>query len=321
MPSDETTALLIPPDSLQQIVKLDEIASAAKTAIAQAAADGNTNLKMLITANAVQALRQHLTPELTKSLVALQDSRLGFKTDHGPGCKDKAGHQLKPYPVEVVRDVAIQAMIQGANMVGNEVNIIAAQCYLTKEYFERQIGDFPGLANFRLSIGVPHTNNTSALVDMRATWKLDGKPDSLECKRTDDCDTRIPVRVNGGMGIDAIIGKAKRKFYARVLSILTGTTIDAADPSEDPNVIDGQVVDEPAAAEEKDPLEIAKHDAIARILSKRKEGTIEQVLKAFQEEAFELSDDRQAIEDACAEVVQAANARIIELKSEAPAAS
>lgn len=68
---------------------------------------------------------------------------------------------------------------------------------------------------------------------MKATWLLHGKPDSLEV-----C---IPVRVNSGMGADAILGKATRKILGRIHARITGSNqmidddgdneIDAATPA------------------------------------------------------------------------------------------
>ena len=49
----------------------------------------------------------------------------------------------------------------------------------------------------------------------KASWKLNGTPDVMEAE--------IPVRINAGMGSDAILGKAERKMRARIYNRITGT--------------------------------------------------------------------------------------------------
>ncbi len=204
-------------------------------------------LKQAVTlAAGIQHLRKALTPEIVQRvLMPLQGTPLGFVTD-----KDRDGG----YPDEVVRDCAIEAMIKGAQPINNEFNIISGRCYIAKNGLKRLVMTWPGLTNFRMTPGVPTlAGDKGALIQMRATWMLDGTPMELFRGQTQSKDgvlddTRIAVKVNSGMGPDAIVGKAERKMYKAIYELLSGLTV------EDGEAIDtvGEVVNSkptPAPAE------------------------------------------------------------------------
>lgn len=173
-------------------------------------------------ARGMRELRKLFDGEVLDTVCELMDSNLGFRTDRAPGSKDKAGNPLKPYGKETVRDCAIECLLRGGNMVGNEFNIISARCYLTKEYYERIVREL--VNDLRIVEGVPQACQGGALVPITASWVFDGRPDSIACVKTEEADHRIPVRVNFGMGTDAIIGKAHRKLFAKIHRRVTGST-------------------------------------------------------------------------------------------------
>lgn len=181
--------------------------------------------RTVVLAKGMHDLRQAMTKDLVSTVfMPLQGYKLGFRTD-----KDKEGG----YPWEIVRDVAIEAMVRGFQPCGNEFNIIGGNFYATKEGMDRKVSEFPGLTNLNLVPGVPKMGDGGALVPYEATWKINGKPDRLECKLTKTTegeeDRRIPVKVNSGQGADAILGKAERKMLARIYKRISGQTIDEAD--------------------------------------------------------------------------------------------
>jgi hypothetical protein len=167
-------------------------------------------------AESMVIMRQNFTGDVLARVKSLVDTPLGFMTDRATSDK--------PYPDTTIRDCVIEAMLRGAQPIGNEFNIIGGRCYPTKAFFERQLRQFPGLTELRISEGVPQNSGSGALVPMRATWKLHGQPDELACVDDPQAgDTRIAVRVNSGMGVDAILGKAKRKLLKRIFDRLTGS--------------------------------------------------------------------------------------------------
>lgn len=214
---------LVPQTDLDQMLKLDETSRAANRQLVEAEVARNDMAKGLIMARSLKMLRQLLTPALMADVMELQGNKLGFRTD-----KDTKGG----YPVEVVRDVLVQAMLRGVRPVGNELNIIAGQLYITKEGFERMLKDFPGLTNLQIEIGVPAMGDKGALVPCRASWKINGVSDLLVCEKGSDSDYRIPIKVNEGMGVDAIQGKAKSKLFRRIYERLTGTAIEEVESGE-----------------------------------------------------------------------------------------
>lgn len=207
-------------------------------------------------AKAIDALRKALEkPVFKNTIMALQGNGLGFRTD-----RDEAGGYLWP----VVKEAVIEGLLRGVRYVGNEMNIIAKRCYITKDGFRRLVREFPGLTDLRQSFQVPQISQGQAVVQAAATWRLNGVPQSLQAD--------IAIRVNTGMGPDAIIGKANRKLLARVYAQLTGSSTDA--------IPEGEVDDTPARTNIIVPVQgevqIDKSTRVAELLrDKAREEAIE----------------------------------------------
>lgn len=213
------------PQAIEKVSKAVEVAVQDSGVHAIAALP--TFLQAIKMAQGIRALREALTDEFVQlAIMPLQGSSLGFLTD-----KDKDGG----YAIGVVKDVVIEAMLRGFRVVGNEFNIIGNRFYGTKAGFERHVQEYPGLTDLALQPGVPSLSQdkSGALVPYHASWKLDGVPMTLVCQYTKDgenvTDQRIPVRVNAGMGADAILGKATRKMLFRIYQRLNGSTYGAGE--------------------------------------------------------------------------------------------
>lgn len=152
-------------------------------------------------------------------LMPLQGSTLGFVTD-----KDSEGG----YPAGVVTECLIEAVLRGVRPIGNEFNIISKRCYITKNGYAHLLRSHKGLTDLKTDIGIPVGKTGGAVVTASASWRLDGKPDSL--KRD------FPVKTNAGSGADQIQGKATRKLYAAVYTQITGS---------EQSGLDGEVGDTP----------------------------------------------------------------------------
>jgi len=164
--------------------------------------------RALLTAVCVERLKAALTEQVMQPIMALQGSALGFRTD-----KDSQGG----YPLPVVRDALINAVMVGLLPCGNHFNVIAGRMYVTKEGFTYLLDQ----AGVRYSIdqAVPVMKNGGAIVHTEVSWTdpvsgASGKK-SLE----------IPVRVNAGMGADAILGKADRKAKCWLYNNLTHSAL------------------------------------------------------------------------------------------------
>jgi len=218
---------LIRAEDVSALTTMDRVVSESRRAIAEATAAGNEMTIAFCQAQGIAQLKQAMTPEFMSVIMPLQGTALGFLTD-----RDSAGG----YPPEVVRDCMISALMCGVGVAGNQFNIISGKMYITLRGVERIVYGWPGIVFKEDPPGVPRVEEagSGALVEMSATWTLHGKHDEMGCVKgsNGDVDTRICVRVNKGMGTDAILGKARRKFLARVWTRLLGTGGNAAPVAE-----------------------------------------------------------------------------------------
>jgi hypothetical protein len=123
----------------------------------------------------------------------------------------------------------IEAVLTGVQVVGNHFNIIASNCYITKEGFGYMLKNISGLV-YEIIHELQRINSdrTSAAIVMQIKWHYAGK----ENERKID----FPIRMNKMMGTDAVIGKATRKARAWLYNNVSGLEVadgDAADLKEE----------------------------------------------------------------------------------------
>lgn len=226
----------IPAEMKEKLVALDQFAQSNSLALLTDGLGGFT--AAINMSSAMGQLRAMLTDEIMEPIMALQSSALGFKTD-----KDKDPPSQR-YPIEVVRDVLIEATLKGFRMIGNQTNIIAGRFYATKEGFEDWMlreSRKGHMTQFQDAYSVPkYVSDQEAHVNISASWTYKGKMDSFK-------DVTIAIRINKGQGADAILGKARRKLLARIYSRSTGLVIAEGDAGEPPiDVTTTPVSDGPA---------------------------------------------------------------------------
>lgn len=151
--------------------------------------------KAMLTAVCVERLKRALDDRVMQPIMALQGSSLGFRTD-------KDGNGRCGYPVDAVREALIAAVMAGLMPCGNHFNIISGRMYVTKEGFTYLL-DQAGV-KYTIDQAVPVMKNGGAIVATDVTWT--DAEGHKGCKHLD-----VPVRVNAGMGADAILGKGERK--------------------------------------------------------------------------------------------------------------
>lgn len=235
--SNKTNELVIADATIEA---LDKAAAAGLLAQNQA----SQFRRMAMVAGSIQTLRNILTPEVMRPILELQNNPIGFLTDNQNG-----------YNMDTVRDCLIEATLSGVFPVGNEFNIISGRCYITKAGFFHKLRDFPNFSWIETP-DVPQLNreNTGAMVKVNLEWTLN--------KNKFERTLNLAIRVNRGMGPDAIIGKAIRKARAWLWTTITGQEVPEGE-SSDAVVVDAEVVkgspfeakpEAPAAAETKDEL-------------------------------------------------------------------
>jgi len=169
-------------------------------------------------ATAAQQLKNLLTAEYMKPIMALQGNRLGFKTDKD----DKGG-----YSEDIVKNCLIEAVLTGVQPWGNQFNIIAGNTYVTKEGFGYLLANFKGLKEYEIIPGLPRVNSdkTGAAIMMKVKWTLGNEPQK-------ERDLDISVKINAYQSVDAIIGKATRKSRAWLHGTISGVEIGEGDVSD-----------------------------------------------------------------------------------------
>lgn len=168
-------------------------------------------------AEGIQQLQVLLTPEYMAPIMAMQGSKLGFKSD-----KDKNGG----YPMETVKNCLIEAVLMGLQPYGNQFNIIAGNMYMTKEGAGHILNNYRGL-KYDIVIGLPRVNEskTSAAVEATINWSLKGETNSKLIP--------IPIKMDSYTSLDAVIGKATRKARAWLISTITGIEVGEGDVTDD----------------------------------------------------------------------------------------
>lgn len=215
--SDQTAAVATtkPNGIAAKAQHIDRIASQAMSVF-----EGASSFEQeLAVAQSIRDLRAALTPDIMAPVMALMNTDLGFVTDRDPK-KAKQGQSVQTYDVETVRDVLIEAKLRGFHAVGNEFNIIASRFYAARNGLKRRCETYPGVTDLKIVVGLPKMNGDTATVGIYAEWRKDGVEDKLMAPGGKPLE--VAVKVNAYMGPDAVVGKAERKIYKRILDRLSG---------------------------------------------------------------------------------------------------
>ncbi len=197
----QSKALVTLEDKAKQ---LDKVSSRFSNALSVADSPFSAAITL---SQGIATLRELLDDGVMGELMRLADSPLGFMTDRA-----KSG---APYKTSEVKDAIIEAILRGFRVAGNEFNIISSRFYGAKAGLHRKVISYPGVTDFKETFGIPKmAADKGAIVVAKATWKQSGHRSELS--------REFAIRVNTGMGVDAIIGKCQRKLYAAVLNQLSG---------------------------------------------------------------------------------------------------
>lgn len=254
--TDKPTYSLIPAESTENVRKLDALARTSLAEISAAEVAGDSLAKGLIAGTALSQMRGLLTDAVLATLMPLVGTPLGIRTDRD--------HDQRGYDSSVVRDVVLAGLMRGARVVGNEMNIIGGNLYLTKEYWERRFRELPGMESVRPPrCGIPKpvtiSDKVYAMTQARVEYRYRGKVGKIECAG----DDAIIVVWNKGQGIDAIHGKVKKRLYAFGVATITGAHVDVEDEPT-PGHIETPWTDDQGPTSE---LELARRSCILRMQS------------------------------------------------------
>lgn len=174
----------------------------------------------LCLAQGISELEAIITDEVMRPIMYLKGHKLGFRTDEES--------RKKQYPVSEVKKCFIEATLRGLSPAGNQWNILAGNLYCTKEGYTALLQKLPGFTDFIYNLGVPKYDNSvkTYIVDFDATWKMQGKEQTLK--------GQIPLISHSSTSVDALLGKAERKVKYRIFTAATGSQI--TNPNEEKDV-------------------------------------------------------------------------------------
>lgn len=190
--------------------------------------------KAFVMSSAIDIIKEQLSDEYMKPIMALQGSSLGFKTDMDTIKKqvnNKWVTEKGPgYPMEIVRECLIEAIFLGLEVTGNQFNIIGGNMYPTREGFGASLDKMKGLKkNFEYKNIQQPAGQKVAYVTVNITWQFEGdvaKKQSIE----------FPIKSNDYTSYDALIGKAERKAKRWLYNTIKGTDISDGDVNDIPHV-------------------------------------------------------------------------------------
>ena len=204
-------------------------------------------MRPLVTAQAQNALREAIGPEVLAVVRSMENTPLGFRTDRPPGGK------AMPYPDDVLRDCVIQGMLDGLGFSHNQWNIIGGNYYVTKNGWRKKLQDV-GCSQIVVQVDAPlpseiseqgggdRSSKFTAPMAAHASCVHNGKPYSVSMAATPERDTRRIVSAYGrdvGEAIGQMSGKAEatilRKLYHLCCDI---PELDEPEPVPEPIVIE-----------------------------------------------------------------------------------
>lgn len=180
----------------------------------------------------VNLLREALSDEVMNQVfMPLQNTKVGFLTDHDPKKKNKNGMPAIPYGVDVVRDAIIDAVTNGLLPSGNQFNIIAGRMYPTKEGYTallKKIG-----CKYFIEKGFDKSQDSRfAEINCKISYEYQGKKNSFNYVAV--------VKKDDFSSPDQISGKAERRAKKVLYEYLTGCDLGDADENS------GKVVEQSA---------------------------------------------------------------------------
>ena len=127
--------------------------------------------------------------------------------------------------------------MMGVQPYGNQFNIIAGNCYITKEGFGYALNTWPGLTYTIIpEVKQVSADKSSVLISCKIEWTLNGV--------TKEKDVPFALKMDTYTTLDAAIGKSTRKARAWLHNVVSGMELPSADETTEDVV--HEVVEEDA---------------------------------------------------------------------------
>lgn len=198
----------------------------------------------------VKTLKEVLSDKfMNEYIMPLQNTAIGFLTDHTGRPKGNGQPTPVGYSVEEVRTCLIDALSHGLLPTGNQFNIIAGRMYPTKEGFTALLA----------KLGVKYQISTSV---EQATMQGFS---NLKCRisynyKGDTQTTTLPVQVKSDSysSPDQLKGKAERRAKKWLYEYITNIDMGDADVQSASETVDDQVQPETSSPAKADAVEAKK---------------------------------------------------------------
>jgi len=169
----------------------------------------------------IQQMRQMLLlPKNMELIKSLMGTSVGFRTD-----RDESGK--RPYTDEEIADAVVEARAMGIYPIFGHMDMICGRAYCKGPGFRFLLRSVEGLTSYSIIPNIPVMKNGGAISSVSLSWTYQKK----DYHQT----IEFAIKVNTGMGADAINGKAERKALKWLYTRLT--QIDIAEGDIDDVVI------------------------------------------------------------------------------------
>lgn len=164
----------------------------------------------------VKLLREALTDQVMNEVfMPLMNTKIGFLTDRDPNKPDKkTGIAPTPYPVPVVRDCLIDALVMGLMPTGNQFNILAGKMYPTKEGYSALLSKLGAKYLCEVGLDESEPGAKAARINVIMNYSYNGEKNKLAMVAT--------VKKDGFSTMDLLRGKAERRGKKCLYEYLTG---------------------------------------------------------------------------------------------------
>jgi hypothetical protein len=237
------------------LVPLEELESRLDKCRGLLATEPSAMRRTILIAQAVRTARKYIE-HCAKDLVDLQGTSLGFAVD-------------KPYTAEELVNPLTEAAIIGLPFVGNCLNVISGRLYIPLGGWEHRFRSDERFSWPRIQLGEVESTEDGRWIDLpEEKWYQSGgktvkqrrvpgmarveviascqfagielRLELLDRRKTGGIDERIAIKVNHGMGDDAVLGKARCRAYKHLWRLAMGTSprLPGDDGADDPDVID-----------------------------------------------------------------------------------
>ena len=218
--------LTVPEEALMACARLDEIQSVYLAM--QKEHENNRWKRMLVRLAAKRDMKQILTQHMHLFQEIANDSD-GFDTD-------------KEYDPQQLAGCIVTALTMGLAVDGHQFCIIGKKVYVRAAGFEARLDCNPHVESYEVEQKTLPTPIKECpdwhRITMKATYKLKGA-------EATEIEKRFVVRRNSGMGMEALIGKGKRKMLAYLDEVINKVKLPDGELDEFARPIEGNVIDVP----------------------------------------------------------------------------